>query len=99
MFWAPLVKLRSFSTEQPYQFGQGMLNAWTIYAGPMLAAFSSSRIPLLTLTSSCSERMGEGMGREMAWLTISGTGSGQPLGIITALNAKGAVSLAAAILP
>jgi hypothetical protein len=36
-------------------------------------------------------RFGEAIGRQIAALAISGTGSGQPLGLITALAAKGAV--------
>jgi HK97 family phage major capsid protein len=36
-------------------------------------------------------RLGEAVGRTIAAAAISGTGSGQPEGIITALNAKGAV--------
>lgn len=38
------------------------------------------------------DRLGEAIGRSLAANAVSRTGSGQPLGVITALNAKGAVS-------
>jgi HK97 family phage major capsid protein len=85
-------ELTQLSTEQPFNFGQGMLNAWTLYAGPMLASLQLVQDSVFDVDAFVAERMGEGIGRKLAQLAVSGTGSAQPLGIITALNAHGPVS-------
>lgn len=84
-------ELTQLSVTQPYNFGQGMLNAWTIYGGPYLASLQLVQDSAFDVDDFVSARAGEAIGRKIASLAISGTGSGQPEGIITALNAKGAV--------
>jgi HK97 family phage major capsid protein len=75
-----------------YQFGQGMLNAWTVVVGPFLASLQLIQDSGFDVDRFVAERIGEALGRSIAAISVSGTGSGQPLGIITALNAKGALS-------
>lgn len=85
-------ELTPLSVTNPYVFGQGMLNAWTIYVGPMLASLQLIQDSAFDVDQFVADRFGEAIGRQIAALAIAGTGSGQPLGIITALNARGAVS-------
>lgn len=85
-------ELTQLSVTDPYVFGQGMLNAWTVYVGPMLASLMLIQDSAFDVDHFVADRFGEAIGREIAALAISGTGSGQPLGIITALNARGAVT-------
>lgn len=85
-------ELTQLSVEQPYVFGQGMLNAWTVYCGPMLASLQLVQDSAFSVDEFVADRFGEALGRQIAALAIGGTGSGQPLGIITALNAKGPVT-------
>ena len=84
-------ELTQLSVTQPYNFGQGMLNAWTIAGGPYLASLQLVQDAAFDVDEFVAERAGEAIGREIAALAVSGTGSGQPLGLVTALNAKGAV--------
>ena len=84
-------ELTPLSVTDPYVFGQGMLNAWTIYVGPMLASLQLIQDSAFDVDRFVADRFGEAIGRQIAALAISGTGSGQPLGINTALNARGAV--------
>jgi HK97 family phage major capsid protein len=85
-------ELNQLSVEDPYVFGQGMLNAWTIYAGPLLASLQLIQDSAFDVDNFVADRFGESIGRVIASLAVSGTGSGQPLGLITALNARGALS-------
>ena len=39
-------ELNQVSISDPYVFGQGMLNAWTLYVGPMLASLQAALRPL-----------------------------------------------------
>jgi HK97 family phage major capsid protein len=85
-------ELTQLSVTQPYNFGQGMLNAWTIYGGPYLASLQLVQDSAFDVDEFVAARAGEAIGRKVASLAVSGTGSGQPLGLITALAAKGASS-------
>jgi HK97 family phage major capsid protein len=80
------------SVTQPYTFGQGMLNAWTVAVGPFLASLQLVEDSAFDVDQFVADRVGEAIGRAMASMSVSGTGSGQPLGIITALAARGALS-------
>ncbi len=83
-------ELSAASTISPYVFGQGVLQAWTIALnGPILASVQLVQDAAFDVDSFVSDRIGEGIGRTLAQLAISGTGSGQHLGIITALNGRG----------
>jgi HK97 family phage major capsid protein len=84
-------ELTQLSVVDSYNFGQGMLNAWTVYAGPTLASLQLVQDSAFDVDDFVAARLGEAIGRTIAAAAISGTGSGQPEGIITALNAKGAV--------
>jgi HK97 family phage major capsid protein len=84
-------ELTQLDVEDSYNFGQGMLNAWTVYAGPILASLQLVQDSAFDVDDFVAARLGEAVGRTIASAAISGTGSGQPEGIITALNAKGAV--------
>ncbi len=61
---------------------------------PILASIQLAQDSAFDLTDFVRDRVAEQIGRKLAALAISGagTGSGQPLGLITALNAKGATS-------
>jgi HK97 family phage major capsid protein len=73
-----------------YTFGQGVLNAWTYTtSGAILVSRQLVNDSEFDVDSFLTERMGEQIGRAIAAAAISGTGSSQPLGIVTALNAKG----------
>jgi HK97 family phage major capsid protein len=82
----------ALSLQNYYQFGQGMLNAWTVVVGPFLASLQLIQDSAFDVDQFVAERIGEALGRSIAAIAVSGTGAGQPLGIITALNAKGALS-------
>jgi len=85
-------ELTQLSIQNLYLFGQGMLNAWPYAVGPMLASLQMVNDSAFDVDQFVAERFGEALGRELATLGVSGTGSGQPLGIIPALSARGAVS-------
>lgn len=57
----------------------------------MLASLQLVNDSAFSVDQFVSDRFGEALGRELAVLAYSGTGSGQPLGISTALAARGAV--------
>ncbi len=82
------------SLTQPYQFGQGMINAWTCVVGPFLASLQLVEDSAFDVDNFVAARIGEGIGRSLAQVAVSGTGAGQPLGIITALAAKSATGTA-----
>jgi len=84
-------ELTQLSVEDSYNFGEGMLNAWTVYAGPILASLQLVQDSAFDVDDFVAARLGEAVGRTIASAAISGTGSGQPLGIVTALAARGAV--------
>jgi HK97 family phage major capsid protein len=85
-------ELTQLNVTSPYVFGQGMLAAWPYVIGPVLASLQLVNDAAFPVDQFVSDRFGEALGRELASLAYSGTGSGQPLGIITALAARGAVT-------
>jgi HK97 family phage major capsid protein len=85
-------ELTQMNPVSPYVFGQGMLSAWTVCTSPILASVQLARDAAFDVDQFIAERFGESVGRELAALAISGTGSSQPLGINVALAAAGASS-------
>lgn len=80
------------SLQNYYQFGQGMLNAWTMAAGPILASLNLINDSAFDVDQFVATAFGEAIGRETAALAMTGTGAGQPLGAIPALAARGVSS-------
>jgi len=73
-----------------YVFGQGVLNAWTYTnGGAILVSRQLMADSAFNVDEFVSARVGEAIGRAVAAHAISGSGSSQPLGINTALAAKG----------
>jgi HK97 family phage major capsid protein len=86
-------ELNQASIVNSYAFGQGMLNAWTVTnGGPLLVSMQLAEDNAFDIDSFVAERHGESIGRKLAALAVTGSGSGQHLGITTALAAKGAAS-------
>lgn len=77
------------SAGTDYQFGQGMLNAWTIVSGVILASVQLINDSAFDVDQFVSDRMGEAIGRKIAAELHTGTGSSAMLGIETALTARG----------
>ena len=84
-------ELTQQSIEDGYSVGQGMLNAWTAMYGPILVSLQLIQDNAFDVDGLLASLLGEAIGRTVSAAAVSGTGSGQPEGIITALNAKGAV--------
>lgn len=82
------------SNGTDYQFGQGMLNAWTIVSGVILASVQLIEDSAFDVDSFVADRIGEAIGRKLAQEVYSGTGATACLGINTALNARGSVGTA-----
>jgi HK97 family phage major capsid protein len=78
--------------DNPYSFGQGVLNAWLIASSPLLVSLPLFNDSAFDIEAFVADRFGEAIGRELASLALTGTGSSQPLGIVPALTAKGAWS-------
>ena len=72
-----------------YQFGQGMLNAWTIVSGVILASLQLIEDSAFDVDGFVSDRIGEAIGRKVAAELHSGSGTSAFLGVETALVAKG----------
>jgi HK97 family phage major capsid protein len=79
------------SNGTDYQFGQGMLNAWTIVSGVILASVQLIEDSAFDVDAFVADRIGEAIGRKLAQEVYSGTGATACLGINTALNARGSV--------
>lgn len=77
------------SNGTDYQFGQGMLNAWTIVSGVILASVQLLNDSAFDVDGFVNDRMGESIGRKMAAEIHTGTGSAAFLGVETALSARG----------
>lgn len=80
------------SNSTDYQFGQGMLNAWTIVSGVILASVQLINDSAFDVDGFVNDRIGESIGRKVAAELHTGTGSSAILGIETALKARGAQS-------
>lgn len=79
-------------TFNAFTFGQGVLQAWTYTSGVILASLELINDSAFDVDSFVSDRIGEAIGRAVAAHLISGSGSGQPLGIVTALAASSGLS-------
>jgi len=73
--------------EQEYTFGQGTMGAYMYSSGVQLVSFQLAQDSAFDIDSFIMARVAESLGRAQAAAAISGTGSGQPLGIVTALAA------------
>ena len=71
-----------------YAFGQGTLSAYMYTSGAQKISFQLANDAAFNTDQFVSARVGEALGRAKALAAISGSGSAQPLGIITALAAK-----------
>jgi len=74
-----------------YVFGQGILYAWTITSGVVLASMQLCQDSAFDVDSFVAERVGESIGRKIAAESISGAGSASKAltGIVTSINAYG----------
>jgi HK97 family phage major capsid protein len=79
------------SAGTDYQFGQGVLNAYTLVSGVILASVQLIEDSAFDVDSFVADRIGESIGRKLAQEVYSGTGSTACLGINTALAARGSV--------
>lgn len=77
---------------QDYTFGQGVLQAWTYTSKVILASVELVNDAAFDVDSFVRDRVGEAIGRALAAHLVTGTGTGQPLGIQTALAARGVVA-------
>jgi HK97 family phage major capsid protein len=71
-----------------YTFGQGTLGAYMYDSGVQLVSFQLAQDSAFDIDAYVQARVAEQLGRAQAAAAISGSGSSQPLGIITALNAS-----------
>jgi HK97 family phage major capsid protein len=71
-----------------YVFGQGTMGAYMYDSGVQLVSFQLAQDSAFDIDAFVQNRVAEQLGRAQAAAAISGTGSSQPLGIITALNAS-----------
>lgn len=76
-------------SPQDYTFGQGTLGAYMYTSGVQLVSIQLANDSAFSIDEFIRARVGESLGRAQAAVAISGTGSSQPLGIVTALGAKG----------
>jgi HK97 family phage major capsid protein len=70
-----------------YVFGQGQLGAYMYTSGVQKVSFQLANDSAFDVDAFVQARVAESLGRKEAADAISGTGTNQPLGIITALNA------------
>lgn len=74
-------------SDVDYTFGQGTLGAYMYTSGVQLVSFQLANDSAFDIDAYVAARVGESLGRATAAAAISGTGSSQPLGVITALAA------------
>jgi HK97 family phage major capsid protein len=78
-------------STQDYTFGQGQLGAYMYTSNAQLVSIQLANDSAFNVDKFVQARVGESLGRAQAAAAISGTGSSQPLGIITALAATSSV--------
>lgn len=78
--------------DQPYQFAQGLMSAYTYTSGVTRVSVQLTNDSAFDVDEFVTQRIGEAIGRAQAQAVISGTGSAQPTGIVTALAARGNVA-------
>lgn len=84
-----------------FTFGQGILNAWTITSGVILASFQLIADSHFDVDSYVTDRIGEAIGRKVAQELWSGAGSASKAltGIMTAIAANGGSGSGAGLSP
>lgn len=76
---------------QDYTFGQGTMGAYMFTSNAQLVSFQLANDSAFNIDQFVSARVGEALGRAKAQYAISGTGTNQPLGVVTALGAASSV--------
>lgn len=71
-----------------YTFGQGVLSAYMYTSGVQLVSLQLAHDSAFDIDGFIQARVAESLGRAEAAAAISGTGTNQPLGIVTALAAQ-----------
>ena len=89
---ASLIAENTQISDQDYTFGQGTLGAWMYTSGVQKVSFQLAADSAFNIDQFVEARVAESLGRKVAADAISGTGSSQPLGIITALAATSGMS-------
>ncbi len=89
---ATLVTENTQLTNVDYTFGQGILAAYMYANGVQLVSRQLAQDSAFDIDAFVAARCGEALGRARAAAAVNGTGSAQPLGIVTALNTGGAVA-------
>jgi HK97 family phage major capsid protein len=84
---APQIAENTQISDQDYVFGQGTMGAYTFTGGVQKVSRQLFQDSAFNLDDYVAKRVAEALGRAEAAAAISGTGSNQPLGIVTALNA------------
>ena len=74
-------------TDVDYTFGEGTISAYMFTSGVNKVSRQLAQDSAFNIDAFIQARTAEGLGHAEASYAISGTGSSQPLGIITALNA------------
>lgn len=74
-------------SDVDYTFGQGTLSAYMFTSGVQKVSYQLANDSAFNIDQFISARVAEGLGRAEAQYAISGTGSSQPLGVVTALGA------------
>ena len=72
---------------QDYVIGQGVLQAWTYTSKIILASIELVNDSAFSISDFLADRIAESIGRAEGAHSVSGSGSGEPLGLISALNA------------
>ena len=96
----PTTTLATYLTENTqvsnvnYVFGQGMLFAWTLTTGAILASLQLIQDSAIDVDQFVADRVGEQIGRKLAAEAVSGLGAASKAGtgIIPSLNAFGTAS-------
>lgn len=85
---ATLLTENTAVSDVDYTFGQGTLGAYMFTSGAQKVSFQLANDSAFDIDTFVRDRVAEAHGRAQAQYAISGTGSNQPLGIVTALGAK-----------
>ena len=67
------------------------MNAWTLATNPTLVSLQLVNDSAFAMDDLLARLIGEAIGRLVATKAVSGSGTAEPLGVITALNARGSV--------
>lgn len=83
---AAIISENTQVSPQDYTFGQGTLGAYMYTSGVQLVSFQLAQDSAFDIDKFIQARVAESLGRGLARDAIGGTGTAQPLGVITALN-------------